>query len=151
MNDRISIARVEILHPKVKDDFINFINDAEAGLHITLRVAQGVRTIDEQNALYAKGRTAPGPVVTNARGGSSYHNYGLAIDLVRMIDRAADWHFDYRKLLPYAAKYGLVWGGNFKSIKDEPHFEKTFGLNWRTMLERYNSKDFIPGTKFIRI
>lgn len=151
MKDTISIARIELLHPKVRTAFKSFIDDAESGLNITLRVVQGMRTIDEQNALYAQGRTKPGAIVTNAKGGSSYHNYGLAIDLVEMKAGKANWDFNYSLLLPFAEKYNLVWGGNFKSIKDKPHFELTFGLNWRTLLERYNAKDFITGTKFVNI
>ena len=89
---------------------------------------QGLRTIAEQNALYEQGRTKPGNIVTNAKGGSSYHNYGLAIDLVQMIDGKVNWNFDYKKLKPYADKYGIVWGGTFKSIVDKPHFEISFGF-----------------------
>ena len=42
----------------------------------------GRRTMEEQTALYALGRTSPGKVVTKARAGESYHNYGLAFDWV---------------------------------------------------------------------
>ena len=42
----------------------------------------GRRTMEEQTALYAIGRSAPGKVVTKARAGESYHNYGLAFDWV---------------------------------------------------------------------
>jgi LAS superfamily LD-carboxypeptidase LdcB len=128
MKDKISIERISKLHPKVRSTFTNFIKDAELGLNITLRVTQGLRTIDEQNALYEQGRTKPGNIVTNAKGGSSYHNYGLAIDVVEMIDGKPNWNFDYKKLKPYADKWGIVWGGTFKSIIDKPHFEISFGF-----------------------
>lgn len=151
MKDAISVTRLELLHPKVRGDFKNFIDASEAGLNVTLRIVQGLRTIEEQNALYAQGRTKPGAIVTNAKGGSSYHNYGLAIDLVEMKAGKANWEFNYKLLLPYAEKYGLTWGGSFKSIKDQPHFEKTFGNNWKTLLAKYDAKNFIPGTKFVVI
>lgn len=150
MKDAISIDRLNLLHPKVIPIFKKFIEDAETGLGITLRIAQGLRTIDEQNALYAQGRTAKGNIVTNAKGGSSYHNYGMAVDLLRMDGKAADWNYDMKKLLPYMPA-GMVWGGNFKSIKDKPHFEFTFGNNWKVLLAKYNAKDFISGTTYVNI
>lgn len=151
MKDQISIDRIKLLHPKVRNTFTAFVTDAENALGITLRVVQGLRTIEEQNGLYAQGRTAPGKKVTNAKGGSSYHNYGLAIDVAELKDGAINWKFEYEKLLPFAAKYGLGWGGHFKKIVDQPHFELTYGLNWRTLLDRYNKKDFIAGTKYVNI
>jgi peptidoglycan L-alanyl-D-glutamate endopeptidase CwlK len=42
----------------------------------------GRRTMEEQAALYAKGRTISGKIVTKAKPGESYHNYGLAFDWV---------------------------------------------------------------------
>jgi peptidoglycan L-alanyl-D-glutamate endopeptidase CwlK len=42
----------------------------------------GRRTMEEQAALYAKGRTAGGRIVTKSKPGESYHNYGLAFDWV---------------------------------------------------------------------
>jgi len=47
-----------------------------------LKLISGLRTYEEQDALYAQGRTAPGPKVTNAPGGHSNHNFGLAFDMV---------------------------------------------------------------------
>lgn len=118
---------------------------------ITLRIVQGLRTIDEQNALYAKGRTMPGEIVTNARGGSSYHNYGLAIDLVEINNGQANWKFHYESLLPFAEKYGFKWGGTFKKLVDKPHFEKTFGYTWQQLLALNNAGKFIPGTKYVKL
>ena len=54
-------------------------------------VVQGRRTIAEQNSLYAQGRTAPGNIVTNAQGGSSAHNFGLAVDMVPIKDNTLWW------------------------------------------------------------
>ena len=42
----------------------------------------GFRSFEEQSALYAKGRTSGGRIVTKAKAGESYHNYGLAFDWV---------------------------------------------------------------------
>lgn len=138
MKDAISITRCDLLHPKVRDTFKAFITECENTLGITLRVVQGLRTIAEQDALYAQGRTTPGKVVTNARGGSSYHNYGLAVDLAHLDNNNIDWNYPMAKLKPLATKYGMMWGGDFKSIKDMPHFELTFGKNWREFLKLHN-------------
>ena len=88
-----------------------------------------LRTTEEQNALYAQGRTTPGKIVTNAKGGTSYHNFGLAIDLAEMInnDTQVDWTYDMSKLKPIAEKYNIEWGGDWVHIKDRPHFELRFG------------------------
>lgn len=91
---------------------------------ITIKVISGLRTYAEQNALYAQGRTAPGIKVTNARGGYSNHNFGIAFDV---------GVFEGNKYLGDSPKYkavgalgvdlGLEWGGNWKSIVDQPHFQ----------------------------
>lgn len=66
-------------------------NEVESKHGIKLRVAQATRTIAQQNALYAQGRTAPGRIVTNAKGGESYHNYGLAIDVIEIKNGKTNW------------------------------------------------------------
>ena len=153
MKDAISIQRVEELHPKVREDFKNFITYAENALNITIRVTQGLRTFKEQQDLYDMGRTKPGKIVTKAKAGSSYHQYGLAVDLVELIHdgKDVDWNYDMGKLVPYAAKYGIDWGGNWIGFKDYPHFEKHFGINWRDLLVKHNAKDFIEGTSYVKI
>lgn len=153
MKDAISLQRLESLHPKVKDDFKNFIEDAERDLNITLRITQGYRSFEEQQSLYDMGRTKEGKIVTNAKPGSSYHQYGLAVDLVELVSNGTkvDWNFDTGKLVPYAHKYGIMWGGNFKKFQDRPHFEKTLSYNWRDLLQKYNDKDFISSTHFLNI
>lgn len=130
MKDKFSEKIIALLHPKVRQTFTDFITDCETEFSVTLRITMGLRTIAEQDALYAQGRTTPGNIVTNAMGGTSFHNYGLAIDLVEMVnnDTIADWTYDTSKLKPIADKYGLEWGGIWVHIKDRPHFENRFGF-----------------------
>lgn len=151
MRDKISQTRLLALHPSIRQDVKSFITEAEESLDITLRIVQGLRTIEEQDALYAKGRTTPGPIVTNAKSGRSYHNYGLAIDLGEVKDFKINWDFDYKKLLPWAEKYGFKWGGLFISIKDKPHFEKTFGNHWKDLLLKHQAGKFLSGTKYVQL
>ena len=73
--------KVEKLHPKIRCSVRDFINDSERELGIKLIIVQGLRTYEEQNKLYAKGRTASGSIVTKAKGGQSNHNFGVAIDV----------------------------------------------------------------------
>ncbi|MCY8232344.1 peptidoglycan-binding protein [Priestia endophytica] len=98
---------------------------------INIAVTQGLRTFAEQNALYEQGRTKPGKIVTNARGGQSIHNYGLAFDIAIFDDNQnAVWTGnDYNRVGKLGQQLlGLEWGGAWRSFKDLPHFQYTFGL-----------------------
>ncbi|RXZ84157.1 M15 family peptidase [Paenibacillaceae bacterium] len=99
---------------------------------IPILITQGLRTIAEQDALYAQGRTAPGKIVTNARGGYSNHNFGVAIDFVLLQPdgRNISWDVnkDWMTVVEIAKEMGFSWGGDWTSFKDYPHFEMTFGL-----------------------
>lgn len=83
------------------------------------------RTFAQQDALYAQGRTAPGNRVTNARGGQSWHNYGLAVDLVFSTPTGQpSWpeNGNWTRYGQIADGYGLTWGGNWRN-PDRPHVE----------------------------
>lgn len=124
------MANLDGLHPIVREATEKLIAVCkEKGIDII--IAQAYRSIPEQNALYAKGRTKPGPKVTNARGGTSYHNYGLAIDYCLKVDGKAIWtvNKDWRTVATEAKKLGFEWGGEWKSFVDYPHLQMTFGLS----------------------
>ena len=129
---------------------------------------QGLRTIDYQNELYAQGRTKPGKKVTNARGGKSYHNYGLAFDFAILYDNDGNGTFeelswdifadhdkdgksDWREVVDYFKILGYKYGGDWVSIKDFPHLEKSFGYTTAQLYAKYIMKEFIPGTKYIML
>ena len=81
-------------------------------------------TYDEQNALYDQGRGTSGKVVTNARGGYSNHNFGIAFDIgVWEGGKYVDDSPKYKAVGALGMELGLDWGGNWKSIQDEPHFQ----------------------------
>lgn len=91
---------------------------------ITIKVISGLRTYDEQNDLYAQGRTKSGKIVTNARGGYSNHNFGIAFDIgVFEGSRYLDDSPKYKAVGLLGTDLGLEWGGNWKTIQDEPHFQ----------------------------
>lgn len=162
--DQPTQNRINLLHPKIKEEVRNIIEECNSKLanNIQIRIVQGLRTIEEQNELYALGRTKSGKKVTNAKGGSSFHNYGLAIDFCLLIDsKEISWNMvkdydqdkkaDWTEVVEVFKKYGWEWGGNWLSIKDYPHFQKTFGYNWQTLFNKYNKKDFIIGTNYVNI
>lgn len=176
--DKITLDRIELLHPAVRQDvkdiYLNEVVPALSGRAIC-RFAYTLRTFAEQDALYAQGRTrlfdSKGKrlgVVTKAKGGQSIHNYGLAFDIVLLKDadnngtfESASWETnidfdkdgraDWMEIVDIFKRHGWVWGGDWKSFKDRPHFEKTFGHTWRTLLDRHNKKQFIQGTNYVQL
>lgn len=150
-----SYERLQLLHPKLIDKAIDAYNEAVKATPIGVHpyIDQTIRTFEESDALYAKGRTKPGSIVTNAKAGQSYHNYGLALDFHIQLDGKDVWNVDHNWMVVVNIfkSHGFVWGGDFKSLLDQPHFEMTFGHNWRDLLAKHNAKDFIPGTTFVNI
>lgn len=170
MRDKISITRAKLLHPSVRDEVVNLITEVEKGFppHIAVRIVQGLRTIEEQNALYAQGRTKPGNIVTNAKGGSSYHNYGLAIDFAILIDKDGNGTYDelswdikkdndkdgvadWLEVVKVFEAAGWEWGGRWSQLKDYPHVQKTFGYSWKLLLAKHNNKELIAGTQYVKV
>ena len=130
--------RTRELHPRVSRAARQLVNAVEEELGIQLRIVQGLRTIEEQNALYAQGRTTPGERVTNARGGQSYHNYGLAFDVVEMNNGRANWNTtpaNWNRIRDIGQRFGLEWGGSWTSFVDRPHFQMTFGHTTRQLMQ----------------
>jgi peptidoglycan L-alanyl-D-glutamate endopeptidase CwlK len=132
--------RIKKLHPKVKSTFIAFINKAETTLGKQLRITSGLRTIKDQNKLFEQGRTRPGNIVTNARGGKSYHNFGLAVDIVEIKNGKALWNNpDWNEIAALGKSLGLEWGGDWVSIKDKPHFQLSFGKSTKKLFSLYKA------------
>ncbi|MBP1999768.1 peptidoglycan L-alanyl-D-glutamate endopeptidase CwlK [Paenibacillus shirakamiensis] len=128
------------LHPIVGQAAYKLIERCyERGVPIV--ITQGLRSIQEQNALYAQGRTTPGSIVTNAKGGYSNHNFGMAIDFALLLPdgKTVSWMLirdgdndgikDWDEVVKEAKALGFQWGGDWKSFKDYPHLEMTFGLS----------------------
>jgi hypothetical protein len=132
----LSLQRLGQLHPALRTRGAAFLElCSHSGLAIL--VTQGLRTWEDQDALYAKGRTIPPIgrkfVVTMAKGGQSYHNFGLAFDIV-VLDSIgkADWntnHPGWRTAGALGKSLGLEWGGDWKKFQDRPHFQYTGGLS----------------------
>lgn len=151
--DKITLERIQKLHPVLVEEATNIYKEICEALtgSAMCRFAYTLRTNAEQDALYAKGRTAPGGKVTNARGGYSYHNYGLAVDIVLLKDKdgngtyeSASWETnvdfdgdgvaDWLEVVNIFKSYGWEWGGDWKFI-DKPHFQKSLGKNIQQLLK----------------
>ncbi len=111
---------------------------AESGLLVG--VHSGYRSYDEQERLYALGRTVKnldgvdkdhplGSKVTKARGGESWHGWGVAADVVFLVQGSWSWDakLPWGRLGQMGLDLGLEWGGIWK-FKDLPHFQLTGGL-----------------------
>lgn len=96
---------------------------------IVIRITSTYRDFEAQNELYAQGRTKPGKKITNAKAGQSYHNFRRAFDIVIIKNGKADWNDleTYKKVGAIGKGIGLEWGGDFKTIKDYPHFQMSGG------------------------
>lgn len=111
---------------------------------ITILITDGFRSIEEQNVIYAKGRTEEGPIVTQVQGGHSYHNYGLAIDFaLRTTKGKVVWDMkydgngngksDWMEVVEIAKQLGFSWGGDWDNFPDYPHLQMDFGYSIRDL------------------
>lgn len=116
--------RLNKVHPELARR-VTLLIQALANKGMTVEVVQGLRTFAEQDALYKQGRTKPGQVVTNAKGGQSNHNYGLAVDLCPFVNGKPQWidNAGFIRIGIEAAKLGLDWGGSWKKFIDKPHVQ----------------------------
>lgn len=139
------------LHPIVEEKSEELVSKA-AAIGIQVLITDGFRSADEQNGLHAKGRSTTGNVVTYARGGDSYHNYGLAIDFALKLsngevvwDTARDDNkngkADWFEVAAIGKELGFEWGGDWQRFKDYPHLEMTFGLSIDELKRGYRPED----------
>ena len=142
--DKYTIERLRALHPKAQKSFLEFILVGQVQLSdVTIRITDHYRTIEEQNELYAQGRTKPGTIVTWVKGGSSYHNYGLAMDIA-FIDRNGKLLYDdkyYNILKSVYPDFNLEWGGEWQETPDKPHYQMTFNYSCSDLLKKYNNNE----------
>ncbi|MET3505649.1 peptidoglycan-binding protein [Halalkalibacter oceani] len=125
-----SQLKLDNVHPYIAERALEVVRKSYAeGIYV--QITHGYRSIQEQDALYAQGRTTSGNIVTNARGGYSYHNFGLAVDFVVLDSNgAANWTVDsrWKRVGAIGESLSLEWGGNWSNFRDYPHLQYTFGL-----------------------
>lgn len=129
----------EGLHPIVAEKSELLIEKAEE-IGIPILISDSFRSVESQDVLYEKGRSIEGDIVTYARGGESYHNYGLAIDFVLQNsdgtisydlqrDLNGNGEADWYEVASIGKDLGFEWGGDWPGFKDYPHLEYTFDLS----------------------
>ncbi|MNX94403.1 Peptidoglycan L-alanyl-D-glutamate endopeptidase CwlK precursor [compost metagenome] len=128
------------LQPTFKAKVERWLNDVKAESNsrsgalsgIDFVILEMLRTFTRSNELYAQGRTKPGPIVTKAKAGQSYHNFGLAVDGgPKYRDKAFTWAWDkdsklmaaMKRVAALAKRHGIEWGGEWTSFRDLPHFQ----------------------------
>jgi len=128
-----SKAKLKGVHPNL----VKVIEEAIKDTPIDFTVTSGVRTLAEQQALYAQGRTRKGAIVTNADGVKSKSNHqvksdglGHAVDVCPYVNGKLDWNntANFKALsthiLATAKRLGIAieWGGVWKFV-DLPHYQ----------------------------
>lgn len=152
MKDQKTLERIQLMHPKLRAEVAEIYDEICMALNgrAFCRFSYTLRTFKEQDELYSIGRTKSGKKVTNAKGGYSYHNYGLALDIVLIVDqKIAVWDVksdydgdgkpDWMQVVHIFKSHGWDWGGDWK-FTDYPHFQKSFGYKISDLLEMHKSK-----------
>lgn len=137
-------ASIKTLHPKAQVLARRSLTSIRnAG--INARIISGTRTYAEQNKLFAQGRFGnDGDIVTNARGGQSNHNFGIAWDIGIFSSTGA-----YLSNSPKYAQAGAIamganivhleWGGNWTSFIDQPHYQHRTGMLISQIRQKFES------------
>ncbi len=137
------VPAVTQLHPAVAANKEKLIAQSKE-IGISILITDDFRSSHEQDALYRKGRSDDGSVVTYAKGGQSYHNYGLAIDFaLRSHGGKVIWDMehdgnrngksDWMEVVTIAKHLGFSWGGDWESFPDYPHLQMDFGYSIREL------------------
>lgn len=129
--DNVSIGRLAEVCPALSQKIYSLARLVDP---ILFRITQGLRSWADQEALWAKGRDSngviidPGAVVTKAPPGHSWHEFGLAIDFVPMINGQPEWDVkkpEWETIIQAALTLNLVSGKYWKTIVDIPHLQLT--------------------------
>ena len=117
---------ITLCHPRLQELAGELLRECSAQ-GLAIQIGETLRTVEEQDALYAQGRTEPGNIVTNAPGSSysSYHQWGTAFDFFRNDGKGAYYDSDgfFARVGAIGVPLGLEWGGNWKNPVDKPHFQ----------------------------
>lgn len=130
LSDPHRLRHLRGCHPELAWRVAALLGALEREGHFAI-LTQGVRSVAQQQALYAQGRTRPGKIVTNCDGISKVSNhqpkgdgYGYAVDVAwRLDDGTITWDGPWELLGTLAAAQGLEWGGNWLRFPDRPHLE----------------------------
>ena len=141
--DKVTNERIKKLDPRIRCHAKNFINRVEIELGYKFRISDGYRDFKHQAGLTTAIKAAPG---------KSYHNYGLAIDIVQITNNGKSDSYKLlenpnNKIAKIGKEIGFEWGGHWKT-RDLPHFEMRFGKHWSEYLREYKKRGNKLGYKF---
>jgi peptidoglycan L-alanyl-D-glutamate endopeptidase CwlK len=149
--DQRSEGNMRTLLPVTQRAARSFLTRAGGFTGFQVRILSGSRTYEEQDQLFKKGRSGnPGPRVTNARGGQSNHNFGIAWDVGIFKDGkyvTGDSKAEakiYKDLATFALTNDLEWGGNWTSIVDMPHYQLKLALSLEQVRKRFEKGQPYP-------
>jgi len=134
MSTGINSRLLEDLHPALERGCRELMRRMALVGFAHVGVSSTYRNAAHQEWLFAQGRTRPGNIVTNARGGQSWHNWRLAFDIFQNI-RGQEWNND-RFFLTAGRIWedmGGEWGGSWVNFPDRPHMQYTGGLRLRDL------------------
>lgn len=100
---------------------------------IVLLVTSTFRDLECQSHLYSQGRTLPGPIVTYAAAGDSWHNWRRAFDVVPLRNGKPVWSVRgqdkqlWLRVGEIGISCGLEWAGTWKRHPEYPHFQDRLG------------------------
>ena len=134
-DDRKNRERIQTLHPLLRKKAMAHLRALDEK-SIKCRITHGERSFAEQDAIYALGRTKPGKIVTNAKGGDSWHNYCLAYDVVLLTynlkgELIANWDTElpaWDTIIETGKAAGMTHGIKVSGWVDVPHFQDTIGI-----------------------
>lgn len=133
------------LHPELQMKIRELMSLCEEN-NLKIDISECLRTAEEQNELYAKGRTKPGRIVTNANGSEylSMHQWGIAFDFYRIDGKGAYNEEDdfFIKVGRLGESIGLEWGGSWTSFVDKPHFQlPDWGTSPQSLIAIYKTPE----------
>ena len=160
--DSLSMLRAQEAHPKIRQLLIDTYTKAnnKLGKGCRLRLSYVYRSPEEQDALYAQGRTKKGAKVTNSKAWQSTHQFAFAFDIVLMYDKDGDGKFeevswdtkrdgdkdgisDWLEVTKVFTEAGFTNGFISNGKKwDFPHFQIDFGLKWKQMKAKIDAGEY---------
>lgn len=155
--DKLTLERIKLAHPNIRKELAQQYTEINSLLPkgVRLRFAYVYRSNSEQDALFNQR-----PKVTNAKGGQSIHNYGLAFDIVLLYDKDGNETFEtaswaqnkhWMQVVNYFKSKGWQWGGDWTKFKDGPHFQMNY--KWQDLKALIDKGQFIidGGIKYPKI
>ena len=147
--DRLTLTRITTAHTAIRQQLLEIYEEICESLtgRAQCRFTEVLRSAKRQDELYAQGRSKPGKIVTNAKAWESFHQYGLALDICLILDgKEASWDrvtdfdrdgiADWMECVRIFKSHGWEWAGEWKTFREAPHFQCTFGIPIKTLKER---------------